>query len=271
MSGTSQINLVDIGANLTHESFQKDLDAVIDSAIATGVKQMVVTGACEESSHQAAQLAERYDVLFATAGVHPHHADDCSSDTISVMKELCELERVVAVGETGLDYFRDLSPRSAQKKWFSRQLEIAVDNGLPVFLHEREAHDDFIGILSDYRDSLSQIVVHCFTGTEDQLRTYLDLDCHIGMTGWICDERRGSELKDYIGLVPDDRLMIETDAPYLLPRDIRPKPKKRRNVPANLPHILRAVATAREQSIEELAKNTTATAQQFFNLPALTN
>ena len=271
MSGTNHINLVDIGANLTHESFQKDLDTVIDDAVAVGVKQMVVTGACEESAQQATKLTSQYDRLFATAGIHPHHAEDCSSDTISVMRELCGLERVVAVGETGLDYFRDLSPRSAQKKWFARQLEIAVDNGLPVFLHEREAHGDFIGILNDYRSQLSQIVVHCFTGTEDQLRAYLDLDCHIGMTGWICDERRGTGLKDYIGLVPDDHLMIETDAPYLMPRDIRPKPKSRRNVPANLPHILRAVAAARGQSVEALAKSTTETAQHFFNLPVLTN
>ncbi len=266
---THEYNLVDIGANLTHESFQSDLEVVIKDAEQAGVTRLVVTGASEVGSQQAAQLASHYENVFSTAGIHPHHASECSSDTISVLKEFCAQPKVVAVGEAGLDFFRDFSPRPTQEKWFARQLEIAVDLQRPVFLHEREAHDHFIGILREYRDNLTQVVVHCFTGTEEELRTYLEMDCHIGITGWICDERRGHHLRDFIHLIPDDRLMIETDAPYLLPRDIRPKPKSRRNVPANLPHILNAVATAREQPTRHVAKTTTETAQAFFGLPQL--
>ncbi len=262
------INLIDIGCNLTHDSFDADRSAVIEAALAHGVGHMVVTGATEKGSIEASKLASQWpEVLTATAGVHPHHAADFTHDTETVLAELHREPHVVAVGECGLDYFRDFSPRPAQHKAFERQLELAVACQKPVFLHQRDAHDDFMAILKDYRPSLSQAVVHCFTDTREAMLDYLALDCHIGITGWICDERRGHHLKDFVSEIPADRLMIETDAPYLKPRDLRPKVKSHRNEPQWLPWIAQTVATCRGVSLDQLATETTATAKAFFNLP----
>jgi TatD DNase family protein len=174
---------------------------------------------------------------------------------------------VVAVGECGLDYFRNFSPREAQLEAFRRQLDIARDTGLPVFLHQRDAHDDFVEILESALPEISRAVAHCFTGEHESLREYLAMGLYIGITGWICDERRGQHLHDIVEVIPDDRLLIETDAPYLLPRTIRPKPKTRRNEPMYLPEVLKVVAEARGQSLEHVAQVTTENARRFFNLP----
>ena len=262
------MELIDIGANLTHDSFDKDRAEVIEAARLAGVVQMMITGADEPGSVAAAGLAKAYpDQLFATAGMHPHHAQEYNSDVDSVFRELITLEWVKSVGECGLDYFRDLSPRPVQQKAFERQLEIAIDSQLPVFLHQREAHDDFHAILKSCRDQLSDVVVHCFTGTETEMMDYLELGCHIGITGWICDERRGHHLKEFVHRVPVGRLMIETDAPYLKPRNLRPKIKSHRNEPKVLPWILGTVAACRNVRPELLAEQTTTTARRFFRLP----
>jgi TatD DNase family protein len=173
---------------------------------------------------------------------------------------------VVAVGECGLDYFRDFSPRPDQRRAFERQLELAVDCGKPVFLHQREAHEDFLAILREFRPSLGHVVVHCFTDAEAALRDYLELDCHIGITGWICDERRGHHLKDFVHEIPSDRLMIETDAPYLKPRNLRPKARTHRNEPKWLPWIAGTLAACRGVNPLVLAEQTTATARAFFRI-----
>jgi len=261
------MELIDIGCNLTHDSFDKDRDEVIANAIEVGVSHMVVTGASEAGSVKALELAQgRPDCLTATAGVHPHLASDFTADTASVLAELHKAPEVVAVGECGLDYFRDFSPRPDQRRAFERQLELAVDCGKPVFLHQREAHEDFIATLKEFRPSLSQAVVHCFTDTEEAMRDYLALDCHIGITGWICDERRGHHLKDFVHEIPADRLMIETDAPYLKPRNLRPKARTHRNEPKWLPWIAGTVAACRGVNPLELAEQTTATARAFFGI-----
>jgi len=261
------MQLVDIGANLTHSSFQHDLTAVLDRAAAQGVDQLVVTGASRDGSPQALALAQAHPGrLFATAGVHPHHADEYDADCDALLRELVAAPQVRAVGETGLDYHRDLSPRPTQQFAFERQLQIALDCGKPLFLHQRDAHDDFMAILRPVRDRLAAVVVHCFTGTREELFDYLDLDCHVGITGWICDERRGTHLREIVGNVPLNRLMIETDSPYLLPRNLRPMPSHRRNEPMYLAHICAEVARDRGESLETTAAGTTATARAFFGL-----
>jgi TatD DNase family protein len=265
------MHLVDIGANLTHESFQHDIESVIDRAKHVGVTQMVVTGASDKGSQDALALAQKYpSVLFATAGIHPHHAGDYNADSDALLRHLQQQTCVVAVGEMGLDYYRDYSPRDAQLFAFERQIEIALACGKPLFLHQRDAHEDFISVLKPIRDQLASVVVHCFTGEQRELFDYLDLDAYIGITGWICDERRGSHLKPLVRAIPKNRLMLETDAPYLLPRDLSPKPAHRRNEPMYLPHIARVVADSRGESLDELASNTTSNARAFFGLPALT-
>lgn len=261
------MELIDIGCNLTHDSFDDDRDAVIDAARDAGVVQMVITGASLAGSEQALALAQqRKGEHFATAGVHPHRAADWNDDVAARIASLTAAPEVVAVGEAGLDYFRDFCPRDAQLKAFEAQLALGAETGKPLFLHLRDAHEDFHALLSAWRDRLSDVVVHCFTGSREQLHAYLDLDCHIGITGWICDERRGTHMKAYLGEIPVERLMIETDAPYLKPRNLRPKIKSHRNEPKVLPWILGTLAAVRGEHPAELAAATTANARRFFRL-----
>lgn len=261
------MRLVDVGANLTHRSFRADLAEVIARAEQAGVQTMIVTGTDERASTEAAALAAaRPRTLRSTAGVHPHNAKSCTARTIEALRELARAGGCVAIGECGLDYDRDFSPRPVQRTWFEAQLELAVELEKPVFLHERSAHDDFAAILARFRPRLSRAVVHCFTGSARELDRYLELDLHIGITGWICDERRGGHLADLVARIPPERLMIETDAPFLLPRGIRPRPSKGRNEPAFLPIVCGAVARASGREVGEVAAQTTATAERFFGL-----
>jgi TatD DNase family protein len=261
------MHLIDIGANLAHDSFDEDREAILQRAARAGVVQIVVTGSSEESTRRAIGLSAAHPgVLFATAGVHPHHAADVTTYTLPALQELTRDRHVVAVGECGLDYFRDFSPRDLQRRAFGWQLELAAATGKPVFLHQRDAHDDFIAILREHR--VTRGVAHCFTAGEKERDAYLELGLHIGITGWINDERRGLHLREVVRGIPADRLMIETDAPYLLPRDIKPAPKTRRNEPMHLAHVARAVAAARGETVEAIAAATTATARKFFGLPA---
>ena len=269
------MDLIDIGANLGHDSFDHDRDAVLQRARDAGVVQLVVTGASREGSSRALELARAHPgLLFATAGVHPHHATEYTAECDAELRALHRQPEVVAVGECGLDYFRDFSPRPAQRKAFERQLEIAaglaVDGvGKPLFLHQRDAHADFMAVMRGFQGRLGAAVVHCFTGSREELFDYLDQDWHIGITGWLCDERRGRHLRELVREVPANRLMVETDAPYLLPRSVRPQPSHRRNEPMYLAHIVEELARDRGDTVEATAAATTATARAFFNLPSV--
>ncbi len=262
--------LIDIGINLAHDSYDADRDAVLARARAAGVVQMVITGSSLSSTRSAIELSRAHPgILFATAGVHPHHATDVTDELIAELEELARRPEVVAVGECGLDYFRNLSPAPAQRAAFHRQLALAARVGKPVFLHERDAHEDFVAILREHRASLAGGVAHCFTGTQQQLARYLELRLAVGMTGWICDERRGAHLLPLMREIPADRLLLETDGPYLLPRNLTAKPAGRRNEPAYLPHIAAAIAAARGESVEDVAEHSTAAARKLFSLPVL--
>jgi TatD DNase family protein len=261
------MQLLDIGANLTHEAFHPDRDAVLQRAQAHGVTRMIVTGASLAGSTDALALARAHPGrLFATAGVHPHHAIDYDDVTDRQLRQLSQHPAVRAIGETGLDYNRNYSPREVQLHVFERQLLMAAELGLPVFLHQRDAHDDFVALLRRYRARVPAAVVHCFTDTDEALRDYLALDCHIGITGWICDERRGTHLRELVREIPANRLLIETDAPYLLPRNVRPPPAHRRNEPMYLKHICEEIARDRGEPVEVTAANSTAAAVAFFGL-----
>jgi TatD DNase family protein len=261
------MELVDIGVNLTHTAFRQDLDAVIARAWTAGVTRLVVTGTSADISLAAYNLALRYPcVLYATAGVHPHDARHWEEDTARRLSELAVHPEVVALGEMGLDFNRDFSPRPQQERVFEAQLELAAALRLPVFMHERDARERCIQILARHRDRLGPVVIHCFTGTADDLAAYLELDLHIGITGWICDERRGLQLRELVRRIPLHRLLLETDAPYLVPRDLQPQPRGRRNEPALLPHILNTVAACLELPPVMVAATTTRTACDFFGL-----
>ena len=261
-------SLIDIGINLSHDSFDADREAVIARARAAGVVQMIVTGASGQGSREALTLA-RTDpgYLFATAGVHPHHATELNPALLAEIENLARQPEVVAVGECGLDYFRDFSPRDVQQRALHLQLDLAARVGKPVFLHERDAHDDFVSILREHRAALVGGIAHCFTGNAAQLHRYLQLDLAIGITGWICDERRGAHLLPLMREIPAGALQLETDAPYLLPRDLVPRPHSRRNEPMHLRHIASVVAKARGESLEQLAASATAATRALFRLP----
>jgi TatD DNase family protein len=262
------MDLIDIGANLGHESFAHDLAAVLERARVAGVARMIVTGASRDGSPRALELAQAHPgVLFATAGVHPHHATEYTDEADAEMRALHRHAEVVAVGECGLDYFRDFSPRPAQRRAFERQLQLAVDTGKPLFLHQRDAHADFMAMMKNFEGRLGAAVVHCFTGTREELFDCLDQDWHIGITGWLCDERRGLHLRELVRHIPANRLMIETDAPYLLPRTVKPAPSHRRNEPMYLAHIVEELARDRGEDVAVTAAATVATAREFFRFP----
>lgn len=257
--------LLDIGLNLAHDSFDHDRDAVIQRAVDAGVTRMLITGSSLESTRAAIDLVQRHpERMRCTAGVHPHHAVELDASQLQAFDELARRSEVVAVGECGLDYFRNFSPRDAQLKAFEAQLELGAEVGKPVFLHQRDAHEDFLKIMRKHRPRLAGGVAHCFTAGLDEARAYLDLDLYIGITGWICDERRGHHLREVVRHIPAERLLIETDAPYLLPRDLQPKPQSRRNEPMYLPHVLAAIAEARGEPVAALAEITTANALRLF-------
>ncbi|MBN8727172.1 MAG: TatD family hydrolase [Xanthomonadales bacterium] len=261
------MELIDIGVNLTHDSFRPDFDAVLERARQHGVAAMVVTGASAAGSRAARELARSHPgFLHATAGVHPHHAHEYDEATDALLRQLLATAEVKAVGETGLDYHRNYSPRAAQLAAFERQLAIAADTGKPLFLHQRDAHADFLACMNNMAGRIGPAVVHCFTGSGPELDDYLARGWYVGITGWICDERRGLHLRELVPRIPAERLLIETDAPYLLPRDLVPKPSHRRNEPMYLAHVCAAVAAARGESVPELAARTAANARAFFGL-----
>jgi TatD DNase family protein len=263
------VEWVDIGVNLTHESFRGDLADVVARARANGIVHLVITGTSVPASREGLALARSNPgLLSATAGVHPHHAAELDSATLGELRELAMQADVLAVGECGLDYYRNLAPHAAQLAAFRAQLELAAELQKPVFLHERDAHADFLALVREYRPSLPAAVAHCFTGGVAELEAYLELDLHIGVTGWVCDERRGGALQRAVARIPAGRLLLETDAPYLLPRSLRPAPRTRRNEPAWLTEVARMVAQLRGETETVLAAHTTAAARAFFGLPA---
>jgi TatD DNase family protein len=261
------VPLIDIGINLAHDSYDADRDAVLARARAAGVTQMVLTGSSLASTARAIELARAQPRrLFATAGVHPHHATELNAERAAELEALARRPEVVAVGECGLDYFRNFSPRAAQQQAFHRQLELAARVSKPVFLHQRDAHADFVAILREHAAHWRG-VAHCFTGGPEELDCYLQLGLAIGITGWLCDERRGTHLAALMRRIPPERLLLETDGPYLLPRDLDPKPASRRNEPAYLPHIAAAVARARGEPLAQLARSSSSAARALFGLP----
>ena len=272
MSHPPSAEFVDIGINLAHDSYDGDREAVLRRAIDCGVRQFIVTGASVQGSRDALALAQAAPrILRATAGCHPHQAIELDATALAALDALAADPLVVAVGECGLDYHRNFSSPREQRAAFAAQLELATRHRKPLFLHCRDAHADFMAILREQAAALPPAVLHCFTGVAAELDECLEFGLYIGITGWICDERRGTHLKRLVGRIPRGRLMIETDGPYLLPRDLQPKPVSRRNEPMYLPHIAAVIAAARGESLEDLAAHTTATARTFFSFAWETN
>lgn len=256
--------MFDIGVNLTSGQFDKDRDDVVARAGAAGVTGMLLTGTNLPESQQAAELATRYPDCWSTAGVHPHDSSSWDANSAQALRALAALPQVVAIGECGLDFNRNFSTPDEQERAFSAQLALAAELGMPVFMHCREAHARFLALLDPWLDKLPGAVLHCFTGSAEEAQACLSRGLYLGITGWVCDERRGLELRELLPLIPADRLMLETDAPWLLPRDLRPKPASRRNEPCHLPHILQQVAHWRGEDPQALAEITRANVMRLF-------
>lgn len=259
--------MFDIGVNLTSSQFAKDYSQVVSRAKTAAVTGMLITGTDIEESQAALELALAYPgYCWSTAGVHPHQASRWQIDVEQQIRSLAAHAAVVAIGECGLDFNRNFSTPAEQEIAFTAQLALAAELELPVFLHCRDAHERFITLLAPWLDKLPAAVVHCFTGTADELDSCLALGLSIGITGWVCDERRGLELRALLPRIPVQQLLLETDAPYLLPRDLHPKPASRRNEPCFLPHIAHQVAVWRQEDPKWLGQKTDENARRIFRL-----
>lgn len=258
--------MFDIGVNLTSAQFNQDRDEVVNRAAAAGVRGMLLTGTNIVESEAAAALTARYERCWSTAGVHPHDASGWRDESAQRIRELAVQPQVVAIGECGLDFDRNYSTAQEQERAFSAQLALAAELNMPVFLHCREAHSRFITLLDPWLDKLPGAVLHCFTGNREEAQACLDRGLYLGVTGWVCDERRGLELRELLPMIPADRLMLETDAPWLLPRDLKPKPRSRRNEPALLAHILTQVALWRGEDRLWLEQKTDENVRRVFGV-----
>lgn len=253
--------MFDIAVNLADSQLRDQADQVLQDAREAGVEQCLLIGTDIEESQWLADRAEAWSMPF-TAGIHPHYVAQAEADWQAKLAELIRHPLCAAVGETGLDWFRMLSPRDTQVKMCEQQLSMAEETDKPVYLHDRDASNDLYALVKNFPGIRG--VVHCFTGDSTALEAYLDLGLSIGITAWCLDERRGQALAELVPAIPDDRLMIETDAPYLAPRTLRPRPK--RNEPKFLPHIIEGIAALRGQTSEHLKQVTCDNAKKLFRV-----
>jgi len=263
--------LIDVGVNLTNKRFDKDRTAIIIRAKEQGVSRLLITGTSIEASHQALQLCQDYqqqfpNTLYATAGVHPHDADGVSDDYLEQLAQLASQVEIKAIGECGLDFNRNFSAPEQQLNVFKAQISLASELNMPLFLHQRDAFQPWFSALKPFIHKVPAMVAHCFTGNRQELEQCLSADMYIGITGWLCDERRGQELRDIVNLIPLNRLLIETDAPYLTPRTIRPRPKSSRNEPSYLSFVVEELAKLTAIDQQEIACQTSSNAEKVFNL-----
>ena len=261
--------MIDIGVNFTNSRFDKDRSLVIERAGAKQVTGMLVTGTSVAESQKALALCKQYPTfLHCTAGVHPHDADNVSVNFIEELIELSQSTHVKAIGECGLDFNRNFSTPENQLHVFKQQVTLASQLSLPLFLHQRDAFEQWFSVLRPFLDKVPAMVSHCFTGNKNELMQCLDAGMYIGITGWLCDERRGQELQDIVRHIPLSQLMIETDAPYLTPRNIKPRPKSSRNEPCYLPVIVKKLAELTEYSEEEIKRQTKLNTEKVFRWDA---
>ena len=268
------VYLVDIGSNLTSSKFESDLDEVIKRARDGGVQKQVITGSSIKESHHALDIARKYPgEFYSTAGIHPHNASQYTPECVNALEALLSNPEVVAVGETGLDFFRNISTHEQQKESFEAHLKLAFRLKKPLFLHQRDAHTDFMNTIEyvmtqmklDWKD-LPPIVVHCFTGKSKELEEYIRVGFYVGITGFIGIKGRGDNLLSFLAhKVPLEKLMIETDAPYMKPNNA-PKLPSGNNEPCNLQYVAEIIAPLYKISEEELWKITTKNAEKFFGI-----
>jgi TatD DNase family protein len=262
--------MIDVGVNLTHPRLANtasDLNQLVASSRNHGLKAIIAIGTNLTESERLLEMAKRFPgYIFVTVGVHPHYAGDMQDDDWSRLDKIVSQPEVVAVGEMGLDFYRNFSPHTTQIKVFERQLAANQVVQKPLYLHERDAFSAQLDILRSNSQCYTSGIAHCFTGDTKALKAYLDLDFYIGVTGWICDERRGNELAEAVKYIPKERLLVETDSPFLLPRTLRPKPKDSINRPWFVNEVVSKVARCRNETTDAVASYTTRNANALFRL-----
>ncbi len=259
------MKLFDSHCHLDDRSYYKDLDDVTKRASGAGVDAVMIVGITKKSSKRAVAMAESNDAFFASVGIHPHDAKECSEEVLKVLKELAKNPKVKAWGETGLDFNRMYSPQKDQEKWFVRQLETADELGLPLIFHERDSNGRFFELLTKHHRQGRKGVVHCFSGNRDELEKYLESGFYIGVTGILTIKGRGADLRKIVPHIPLNRLLIETDAPYLTPAP--EKNRTRRNEPAFVKSTLFKLADVVGEDPESLALKTWKNACKLFDIP----
>ncbi len=258
--------LIDIGANLTHSQLFDKIHTVIDNFKKVHIQKVIITSSDLHDTKTALNLIKEFPGLFyTTVGFHPHNAKNFNESDLKSMEVLSKNPNVVAVGECGLDYYREYSPKKQQIECFEKQLFLSSKVNLPIFLHERGSHNDFYLMLKKHIDTINNCVVHCFTGTKEELIKYIDLGCYIGITGWITDMERGSHLHNIIQLIPEDKLLVETDAPYLLPKNIDVS-HDIINEPAHLPYIVQTISKCLNKNMEYVCNKTYENTMRFFGI-----
>ena len=252
--------MFDIGANLTSSHFSKDLDVVLNDSLTAGVKKICVTSSNLDDVKKAQKITEKYENLFYSVGFHPHNAKDFKAEFLKDMSIYLDNPKAICLGEMGLDFNRNFSSKEEQILCFESQLSLANSISKPLFLHQRDAHEEFLSVLDNHKFN-QKLIVHCFTGNLSELEDYLKRDFYIGITGWVCDLKRGNELRECIKHIPEDKLLIETDSPYLSPRK-----KIRRNEPKFLIDVAEEVAKLRNETKESIINSSYKNSLDFFNL-----
>ena len=252
--------MFDIGANLTSSHFSDDLDSVLDESFEAGVKKICITSSNLQDVRNAKKITERNKNLYFSVGFHPHNAKNFKIEFLKDMSIYLDDPKAICLGEMGLDFNRNFSSKDEQILCFESQLSLANSINKPLFLHQRDAHEEFLSILDNYKFN-QKLIVHCFTGNLSELEDYLKRDFYIGITGWVCDLKRGLDLRECINHIPQDKLLIETDSPYLSPRK-----KIRRNEPKFLIDVAEEVARLRKQTKESIVKSSYENSLNFFNL-----
>jgi TatD DNase family protein len=246
------MNIFDSHCHLDDRTYACDLEKVLQRAHRAGVTRMMTIGINKRTSTIAVSLAQSHSEIHASVGLHPHDVKNCDESILQELVNLAQNKAVRAWGEIGLDFNRMYSPRQDQEKWFGRQLEIAGQLDLPMIFHERDSNGRFLTMLQEFDKNSVNGVVHCFSGSREELNHYLDLGLHIGITGIITMKSRGTQLREMVAAIPADRLLVETDAPYLTPSPERNR--HRRNEPAFVKSVLLKLAEARREDPAELAQ-----------------
>jgi TatD DNase family protein len=265
--------VIDIAVNLLHQRFAADREEVLQRATAAGVASMLITSTDLNATEKAIAYCELHD-MFCTAGIHPHDANGAAEKYVDELTLLAQSDRVKAIGETGLDFNRNFSPPATQRDIFSQQLRLACELQKPVFVHDRDSNGEVYDQLHEFDKELNGVVIHCFTGTRTDLHRYLEAGYFIGITGWVCDVRRGEELRSMIPDIPLEQLLVETDAPFLKPHTVPAdwqanlsRRNSKRNEPALLCYVIAQIAQLHECEPNTIAAITTRNALTLFDLP----